>query len=291
MAVARCVAFVPLCLLLYVSYSEAFVAPSSKIHCKPVEFRQAQPSFVLAIPNPQLKTTAQAGGAALTSMIDFPTIRRKVLTAITSLASLVLCEFRELSKVQKALLGGIICLGFRAGRRKPFWKRFTNVLDISPPYFGSSAPILKGRTVSVSDGDTIRFLHVPTWFHPKGLREKEKASEVALPIRVCTIDTPETPKCGKPGEPFGKEAMQNLAKLLANKPVKVRMLRKDQYGRAVGEVFVGRWPCRTHIDEQMLKDGLAEVCQGDGAVYGPLGLDAYLEMEQEAKSKQLGIWS
>jgi hypothetical protein len=53
-----------------------------------------------------------------------------------------------------------------------------------------------------SDGDTIRFLHTPTRFHPIDLRkeQEEKASATALPIRICTIDTPETAKFGKSGQ-------------------------------------------------------------------------------------------
>ena len=80
--------------------------------------------------------------------------------------------------------------------------------------------------------------------------------------------------------------------MLENKLVYVRLLQKDQYGRAVAQVFTRRRVFgKKHVDEQMLKAGLGEVYQGAGAVYGPKGLDHYLELEEEAKKKKLGIWS
>jgi endonuclease YncB( thermonuclease family) len=147
--------------------------------------------------------------------------------------------------------------------------------------------------VTVSDGDTIRFLHTPTPWHPKALRKGEKASELAMPIRICTIDTPETPKFGKPGQPFGMEAKQALTDLVTGKPIRVGILQMDQYGRAVADVQVPRGPFRKplHVDAYMLQHGWAEVYTGGGAVYGPEGLDTYIGLQEEAKSKKLGIWS
>ena len=85
--------------------------------------------------------------------------------------------------------------------------------------------------------------------------------------------------------------------LLLNRPVHIRLLQADQYGRGVAEVFVKRrWLPRflrrpTYADEHMLKAGLAEVYQGGGAVYGPLGKDAYLKLQRKARKEKTGIWS
>mmetsp|Transcript_5868 Transcript_5868/g.8301 ORF Transcript_5868/g.8301 Transcript_5868/m.8301 type:complete len:340 (-) Transcript_5868:36-1055(-) len=214
----------------------------------------------------------------------------------TNIARIVWDELCNLSTIQSTILIVTFLIGIQVGKTRPFWKRMTNVMDIPSNYFGPKAPILKGRVVSFSDGDTIRFLHVPTWFHPKEIRKskKEKASEIAMPIRLCTYDTPETAKFGKPGQPFGEEAKAHLKKLLGATPkdvVKIRLLQKDQYGRAVAQVFKGRWPFRQYMDEQMLQAGLAEVYQGMGAVYGPRGKEEYLNMEQQARDSKLGIWS
>lgn len=96
-----------------------------------------------------------------------------------------------------------------------------------------------------------------------------------------------------PSQPFGKEAKEHLTSLLEKKRIHVRLLQADQYGRGVGQVFVrGLWPWqRTFADEHMLKAGMAEVYLGGGAVYGPLGKDAYLELQDDARQRKVGIWS
>ena len=182
-------------------------------------------------------------------------------------------------------------LGFKVGRVRPFWQRLTSVQDIPSSYFGPTASMLRGKVVTVSDGDTFRFLHTPTIFHFSRIPKGEKISSVALPIRLCTIDTPETAKFGKPGQPFGDDAKQKLHDLMQNKRVSIRLLHKDQFGRAVAEVRTGIWPFYKYLDEQMLRFGLAEVYQGGGAVYGYRGKKAYLAFEEKARSNKLGVWS
>jgi endonuclease YncB( thermonuclease family) len=73
-------------------------------------------------------------------------------------------------------------------------------------------------------------------------------------------------------------------------------LQKDQYGRAVAQVkrrglLHYWWPFTRYVDEEMLKAGLAEVYRGGGAVYGRKGKDAYIAMEQAAKSRKKGMWA
>merc|ERR1712226_578758 len=101
----------------------------------------------------------------------------------------------------------------------------------------------------------------------------------------------ETAKFGKKGQPFGEEAKQALKNLLGNNRVYVRLLQKDQYGRAVAQVFIRRripWiGPPLHVDEYMLKQGLAEVYTGGGAVYGPKGLETYKELEATARTQKL----
>ncbi|KAL7563250.1 hypothetical protein ACA910_015741 [Epithemia clementina (nom. ined.)] len=209
-------------------------------------------------------------------------------------------QFGSLSSGQKLFMVIPFALGFAAGRLRPFWKRYTNILDIPMTFYGPKAPVLVGRAVTVTDGDTIRFLHQPTPWHPSSLEttktgqnKKPKVSDVALPIRICTIDTPETAKFGKPGQPFGVEAKEALQQFLNHKKVYCRLLQKDQYNRAVAQVFVrSQWLRRPrYVDEYLLKQGLAEVYRGGGAVYGPKGLDSYTAMEQTAKANQVGMWA
>ena len=182
-------------------------------------------------------------------------------------------------------------VGFKAGRVQPAWRRFTQVTEISD--VGPNSPFLRGRVLSVSDGDTIRFLHSPTIFSSSHLKEGEKLSDTALPIRIATIDTPEVAKFGKPGQPYGEEAKEHLSNMILDDIVKVRLLSKDQYGRAVATVVKPRlfgWLGGRDMDTEMLQAGLAEVYRGGGAVYGPKGKEKYIEMEEKAREKGKGMW-
>jgi len=222
---------------------------------------------------------------AITDYVDIPPETREQLS-----------DLYEFSDTQKIFLGVLattsFAIGFKAGRFQNPWRRFTAVTDIPSSYFGDTAPFLRGRVLSVSDGDTIRFRHAPSFFQSSTLGDGEKLSSVALPIRICTIDTPETAKFGKPGQPFGEEAKQYLASMVENKIVYCQLLQQDQYGRAVAQVKVGPvsfW--QKYVDEKMLQAGLAEVYLGSGAVYGRKGKDAYLAMMEKAKARKKGMWS
>lgn len=182
-------------------------------------------------------------------------------------------------------------LGFKAGRVQPAWRRFTQVSEISD--VGPNSPFLRGRVLSVSDGDTIRFLHSPM-FSSSRLKDGEKLSDTALPIRIATIDTPEVAKFGKPNQPYGEDAKEHLSNMILDDIVKVRLLSKDQYGRGVGQVVKPRlfgWLGGRDMDTEMLQAGLAEVYRGGGAVYGPKGKEAYIEMEGQAKREKTGMWA
>lgn len=274
------------------------------------------------VPNDKIRLSA---AIALWS----PRTLSEVLSFVRTSAATLISEFQQLTNVQKGMFLFIFLLGIRFGRStRYFWRRFTNVADIPSVYFGHDAPLLKGRVVAVSDGDTIRFLHVPTPLHASRIssssdnkkyeikKKQPKMSEIALPVRVCTIDTPETAKFGKEGQPFGQEAKDYLASLVKDKMIHIRLLQKDQYGRIVAQVekpgtlsqslvinllllpllpFFALWRSLVsppkHVDELMLRRGLAEVYQGMGAVYGPLGKERYLQLQAEAEGKNIGIWS
>ena len=58
--------------------------------------------------------------------------------------------------------------------------------------------------VSVSDGDTVRLRHTPSLFSSG--RFAGKLSENTISCRIAAVDTPETAKFGKPGQPLGEGA-------------------------------------------------------------------------------------
>ena len=180
-----------------------------------------------------------------------------------------------------------LVVGFKLGRVRPVWRPVSSLQDLSSSDIGAKASWMKGTVVSVSDGDTIRFVHRPTIFHSSSNYDKEQR----LALRLCTIDTPETAKFGKPGMAFGVEAKEHLESLCLDKTVKVKILQIDQYGRGVAEVVRPGFLWDTYMDEQMLKAGMAEVYLGSGAVYGRLGKDRYLQIMEKAKKQRIGIWS
>ena len=148
-----------------------------------------------------LKSHADRNFSSIQSagIVTFPfvVLTKAVLASALAFLKILVREIRTLTLHQKVFFLATFIAGFAVGRnwqRVAFWKRFTDVNDIPNAWFGSSAPLLRGRAVSVSDGDTIRFLHQPTRFHPAAIRKEqtEKTSTTALAIRLCTIDTPET---------------------------------------------------------------------------------------------------
>lgn len=93
------------------------------------------------------------------------------------------------------------------------------------------------NVLKVNDGDTIRV-------NCGGNIEK---------IRFCGIDAPETRKGKTPGQPYGKESMDLVKKLLIGGKVEVSEIERDRYGRMVGELFVGD----RFINAEIIKAGLA----------------------------------
>lgn len=225
-----------------------------------------------------------------------------VWTKMTTIGSGILGEFQRLTWKQQFLLLAVFLAGISIGKSLSTLtlSRFRHIDDIPPTFFGPSAPYLQGRAVSVSDGDTFRFYHTPTYFHKSTLdKKKERLVDNTLLVRICTIDTPETAKFGKPAQPFAEQAKQELQRLIEDRIVHVRLLTKDQYGRVVGQVMVSRPGARLgklfsrklSIEEVMLQAGLAEVYQGMGAAYGHKGKDFYLALERQAQQSKKGMWA
>jgi micrococcal nuclease len=198
---------------------------------------------------------------------------------------------------------GCFTLGVAVGRMRPLsrWQRVSSLQDLSSSQIGgstgkspSTAPFFRGRAVTVSDGDTLRFLHVPTYFHSTSVPKGENVSKHTWAIRVCTIDTPETAKFGNPGQPFGEEAKERLATLVLHDKttIHIQLLTVDQYGRGVAQVRTGLcWPFYKYADQVLLEDGLAEVYRGSGAVYGSKGKEYYEALEHKAQKGKKGMWS
>jgi endonuclease YncB( thermonuclease family) len=91
---------------------------------------------------------------------------------------------------------------------------------------------LRGKVVSIADGDTITVLD--------GDKKQHK-------IRLTGIDAPEKKQA------FGAKSKARLGELVAGKEVVVEWKEKDAYGRTLSKVIQGG----VDVNLQMVKEGLA----------------------------------
>lgn len=136
------------------------------------------------------------------------------------------------------------------------------ILSYAASSFLSQAYAWQGNVVGVSDGDTITVMH-------DGKGEK---------IRLYGIDCPES------GQAFGKKAKQLTSQLTFNKRVHVEPTVIDKYGRSVAFIKVGE-KC---LNEELIVSGLAWVY---GQYCTDVKCDKWLELEKQARSEEIGLWS
>ncbi|KAI8030040.1 Staphylococcal-like nuclease CAN2 [Camellia lanceoleosa] len=94
-------------------------------------------------------------------------------------------------------------------------------------------------------------------------------------IRLRGIDAPES------AMPYGKEAKEELTKLVQGKCLRVLVFDQDRYGRSVGDIYCNG----IFIQESMLKKGLA---------WHYKAYDRRPELEKwekEAQAKRVGLWA
>lgn len=106
-------------------------------------------------------------------------------------------------------------------------------------------------------------------------------------IRLLDINTPETSKKGKEGEPFSMKAKEALAKLLKERELtfKKGQADKDRYGRTLAHVYTkdGIW-----VNKALIEAGLAHVYSfPDNRLFAA----ELLSVEEQARSEKKGIWS
>ncbi|OPL18820.1 MAG: nuclease [Candidatus Aegiribacteria sp. MLS_C] len=123
-------------------------------------------------------------------------------------------------------------------------------------------PVITGKVVSISDGDTVTVLQDRTQHR----------------IRLYGIDCPES------HQDFGRRAMQFVSDLIFRENVKVVQKDVDRYGRVVGIIYHGN----VCVNEEIIRAGYAwvyrhfckdEICQD------------WLTLEEEARKSRIGLWS
>ena len=139
----------------------------------------------------------------------------------------------------------------------------------------TQATTLTGRVVGVADGDSVTVLD--------GKLEQHK-------IRLQGIDAPEK------AQPFGQRSKENLSRLVFDKDVRVEWNKRDRYGRIIGKVWVqpvGCTTCSMTLDagHAQITVGLAWWYRKYAGEQAPEDRGAYEFSEQEARAKQVGLWS
>ena len=91
---------------------------------------------------------------------------------------------------------------------------------------------LRGKVVSIADGDTITV---------------QDADKVQHKIRLQGIDAPEKKQA------FGTKSKERMSEKVGGEEVVVQWKEKDRYGRILGEVMLDK----RHINLEMVQDGMA----------------------------------
>jgi micrococcal nuclease len=125
-------------------------------------------------------------------------------------------------------------------------------------------PVLEARVSKINDGDSI---------------EVELDSGHAR-VRMSAIDTPEYDQF------YGAQSSAALKALLpVGATVELEVITQDQFRRLVATVWLVAEGKRININETLLREGHAWA-------YRRYMQDAkYCDMEQEARSKKLGLWA
>ena len=117
-----------------------------------------------------------------------------------------------------------------------------------------------------------------------------------MSIRLYGVDSPELQKrkSDPPSQPFALEAKEFTSDLLLGKKVRIKLLRKDQYGRAVAKVEGDRRILppfrRKDVSLELVRNGLATIYTGGGAEYDG-NRDTLKDLEANAKKQKRGVWS
>ena len=133
-------------------------------------------------------------------------------------------------------------------------------------FASARADELRGKVVSVSDGDTITVLD---------------NNRVQHKIRLNGIDAPES------SQEFGQASTRNLSSLIFGQEVVVTWQKIDRYGRLVGNVFLGG----KDINLEQLKAGLAWYFRQYEREVPSNRRATYAAAEAEARQARRELWS
>ncbi len=133
-------------------------------------------------------------------------------------------------------------------------------------------PVITGKVVSISDGDTVTVLQERAKPDTMGLDRTQHR------IRLYGIDCPES------HQDFGRRATKFVSDMIFRENVEVVQKDVDRYGRVVGIIYHGD----VCVNEEIIRAGYAWVyryfCKADVC-------QDWLRLEEEARERRIGLWS
>lgn len=131
--------------------------------------------------------------------------------------------------------------------------------------WAAQADTLRGRVVSVADGDTVTVLD---------------AQKVQHKVRLSGIDAPEK------SQAFGQRAKDHLSDLVFGQTVEVDFNKSDRYGRLVGKVVVQGQDANL----KQLHAGMAWHYKEYEREQPPEERKRYAQAEDDARTQRVGLW-
>ena len=140
----------------------------------------------------------------------------------------------------------------------------------------TQAAELKGKIISIADGDTATLLVLENQSKLLKPLEKEKVNiKTQYRIRLNDIDAPESKQA------FGNKSKENLKNYIYQKDVVVKYESTDKYGRILGTIYYqGK-----DINLQQVKDGYAWVYRHYSKKQD------YIKEEEKARQERKGLWA
>jgi micrococcal nuclease len=136
---------------------------------------------------------------------------------------------------------------------------FLSASNESVPESKNRSAVLPTKVISIADGDTFSILQ----------------NNQTLRIRIDAIDAPEK------GMPYSKQSKKYLAALCFHKPVKLKVMKTDRYGRLIARAIL---PDGRDISAEMIRAGMAWH-------YKQYSADKTLaHLEILARQKHIGLW-
>lgn len=132
----------------------------------------------------------------------------------------------------------------------------------------AAGQMINGMVREVFDGDTLLAV---------------TRQEGRLKVRLYGIDAPETRKPDRAGQPYSDQAKRVLKYKLLGREAQLEVRERDQYGRAVAVVRLGR----RDINAEMVAEGMAwayrRYLEGTYA-------SEYIQLEERARRRYQGLW-